>query len=690
MRGRRLVATLFGLAIVLALGALRLIDPYPVQALREISFDFFQRLQQRPVADLPVRVVDVDEKSLARIGQWPWPRATIAKLNDRLAELGAAAIAYDVLFPEPDRGDPAGDDVLAASLARTPAVLGFSVSSGAAPMAVAPKSVFARSGVDPTPAIPHMPGAVVPLAKLREAAPGLGSVSLNSEDLISVTRRVPLLWTDGTSLYPTLSVEALRIAFGIPTLVVLGETQGPGFVEGLRIGPLNVPTTRTGDLVLWHRSPSPDLYVSAGDVLGDSYQELAPRIAGSIVLIGTSAAGLFDLHGTPLGENVPGVSIHAQAIQQMLLGAYLIRADWVSGIELLGFIVAGVFLVFVVLRLGPRAGLLAGAAIVAGTAGFSWYMFTGHGLLIDPSFPAVGSTLVYGAIVYFNFAITDADRRQVRRAFGHYVSPALLAEIEKTGDLRLGGETRPLTVMFSDMRGFTPLSEILKPQRMLAVLNTLFGALGEEIVTRYGTIDKFVGDAIMAFWNAPIDVPNHPHRACDAALAMRSRLRALNAEDAFAIRAEGRQIAIGIGISTGDALVGNMGLESRFDYSCIGDTVNTASRVESGTKELGYDILITGAVREEALGMASLYGGALSLKGKSLREPVFLLVGDEAMAATESFKALAAVHAEAVALLRSGKNANELIARCAELGKTVDPSLASFYELLSSRTEDFA
>jgi adenylate cyclase len=341
-------------------------------------------------------------------------------------------------------------------------------------------------------------------------------------------------------------------------------------------------------------------------------------------------------------------------------------------------------------RLGPRAGLLAGAAIVAGTAGFSWYMFTANGVLIDPSFPLIGSTLVYGAIVYFNFAITDADRRQVRRAFGHYVSPALLAEIEKTGDLKLGGEVRPLTVMFSDMRGFTPLSEILTPQRMLAVLNTLFSSLGQEIVTRYGTIDKFIGDAIMAFWNAPIDVPSHAHRACDAALAMRARLRALNESDAFAIRAEGRQIAIGIGISTGDALVGNMGLESRFDYSCIGDTVNTASRVESGTKELGYDILITGAVHDEARDMACLYGGALSLKGKSLREPVFLLVGDEAMAKTPAFNELAGVHAEAVALLRAGKPADDLIIRCAALGAKVDQSLAGFYALLSSRTEDFA
>ncbi|MCA8930692.1 MAG: adenylate/guanylate cyclase domain-containing protein, partial [Alphaproteobacteria bacterium] len=186
----------------------------------------------------------------------------------------------------------------------------------------------------------------------------------------------------------------------------------------------------------------------------------------------------------------------------------------------------------------------------------------------------VGSTLIYTAAVFFQFVLADADKQQIRRAFGHYVSPALLAEIERKGDLTLGGEVRDLTVMFCDVRGFTPLSEVLPPRRMLAVLNTLFGAVGAEILKRYGTIDKFVGDAIMAFWNAPVDVPNHCLRACDAALAMRMRIADLNANDGFGLKAERgptATLSAGIGISTGSALVGNMGLESRFDYSCIGD-----------------------------------------------------------------------------------------------------------------------
>ncbi len=693
MRRGRLLASLFGLAIVLALGALRLADPYPVQALRDISFDFYQRLKPREVPEgLPIRVVDIDEASLAAIGQWPWPRSTIALLNQRLGELGAAAIAFDVLFPEADRTDAGGDAAFAATLAQTPSVLGFSVSGATTTLPDHAKSGFAISGTDPTAAIPRMNGTVLPLPALRDAAPGLGSVSLNATDLVAIIRRLPLLWStaDG-QLYPSLAVEALRLAMGASTLVVLGETDA-GFVEALRIGQFVVPTMPAGDLWLYHRSPDPALFVSAADILGDDYAATVDRIAGHIVLIGTSASGLFDIHGTPLGENVAGVSLHAQALEQILTETYLIRTDWVSGLEIVGFALVGLFLVLVVLRLGPRAGLLAGAGMVAAIVGTAWYMFAERGILVDPSFPMIGATLVYGAMVFFQFAIADADKRQIRRAFGHYVSPELLTEIERTGSLKLGGELREITVMFADVRGFTPMSEALPPERMVAVLNTLFEALGHEILAQYGTIDKFIGDALMAFWNAPVDVPDHPARACAAALGMRSSLRRLNETDGFGLKGTTSgptTLAIGIGIDTGEALVGNMGLERRFDYSCIGDTVNTASRLEGGNKPLGYDILVTEEVREAALGFAMLHGGDLPLKGKGAPVPAYLLVGGPELSGTVAFSQLAGAHAAAVELLRADAPAGPAIARCLELCDAVEPGLRRFYELLPGRSADF-
>lgn len=711
---RRLVPPFLGLLVIGALVALRLADPYPVEVARNTAFDVLQRLAPRPAGDWPVRVVDIDEASLAEVGQWPWPRDVLATLTERLGELGAAAIGFDVLFPEPDRLSPsrrartplgwatAGasplpdtDRLFAAALARTPSILGFSVTTGAGtrPPPV-PRAGFAVSGTDPTPSVPEMAGAVLPLPVLAAAAPGLGGLSLDARDSAGVVRQVPLVWRAGGHFYPSLSLEALRIALGAETIVILGDTAGQGVVDGIRVGDITVPTDAAGNLTLYAARPDAALFVSARDLLGPGYRDLAPLVAGQIVLVGTSASGLIDLHGTPLGDNVPGVAIHAGAIQQMLAGSYLVRADWVSGLEIAGFVFAGLVIALLVLRVGPLAGLAVGTAMLGAVVAASWYLFRRHGVLADPSFALVGGFLTWAAMVFVRFVISDADRRQIRRAFGNYVSPALLAEIERTGArLRLGGEVRELTVMFADMRDFTTISEAMAPQALLGMLNTLFGALGREVMAHFGTIDKFIGDALMAFWNAPVDVEDHARRACAAALGMRGRLAALNAADAFGRRAAGTDpagLAIGIGISTGPALVGNVGLETRFDYSCLGDTVNVASRVEGAAKALGYDIAAVEATRAAASDFAWLEAGALALKGKARREPIHILVGDPAAARTPAFAALGAAHAAAIAALRAGEGAREQISRCRMLAAAVEPGLARFYETMAGRGADFA
>ena len=711
MLNRRLVPTLFGLGIVLGLGLLRAADPYPVQALREIAFDFYQRSQPRPSAEFPIRVVDIDEASLREVGQWPWPRDRLALIIDRLTEMGAAAIALDMLLPEADRLSPARiaeslkgiadpailpdyDAVLAAAIAKAPVVLGFAESAFSPGLPEAPKSGFAVSGVNPIGAVPRLQGAVLPLPQLAQAAPGLGSLSLSAADSADVVRRVPLLWSDGKQFFPTLAIEALRLALGVSTIVVLGETEGEGFVDSVRVGDVTVPTMPGGELWLYYREPTPELYVSARDILAPGYAQSAARIAGHVVFVGTSASGLLDIHGTTLGDNVPGVSIHAQAIEQMLAGAYLTRTDWVSGFEIVGFLALGALLVFALLRLGPLPGLLIGAASLFGTVAFSWLMFSTRGLMIDPSFPVAGLALVYASLVFFQFRITDADKRQIRRAFGYYVAPSLLAEIERNGErLKLGGETRQLSVMFTDVRDFTPLSERLEPQRILFVLNTLFGALGARIVEELGTIDKFVGDAIMAFWNAPVDVADHARRACRAALGMRETLRGLNAADGFGLKgadAGTDEIVIGIGICTGEALVGNMGLETRFDYSAVGDTINIASRVEGACKEVGYDIVVVEATRAAAADFAFLEAGSVQLKGKRHREAIHILVGDPELAKSPEFLALRAEHGRVLAALRDGRDAMGLIASCGLSAAPIDPRLVQFYEKLMSRCADFA
>lgn len=706
---RRAIPYIAGLVVVVLLTLLRVGDPFPVQVARELSFDFYQRLHPRPAADFPVRVIDVDERSLTELGQWPWPRDRLATISDRLAELGAASIGYDFLFPEADRMSPNRiastipgvdisalpdyDAVFAAALARSPSILGLSQTAAGAPLTGRPKGGFAISGPDPSERIPFLNGVAAPLPILRDAAPGLAVLSLNAGLSAGTVRRLPMVWTNGSDLYPTLSVEALRLALGIGAIVVFGDTAAEGYVEAMRIGQFDVPLTSDGDLWLYYSRPDADMSISAADLLGPNYRQLADRIAGNIVLIGTSASGLLDLRNTTLGDNVPGVTIHAQAIEQILSNTYLTRPDWVGGLEILGFLALGAILVAVVLSLGPVAGLLAGGLALGSAVGLSWWMFISNGVMLDPSFPFFGLTLLYLALVFFRFLTTERAKRQIRRAFGHYIAPSLLAQIEKNGDtLKLGGDIRNITVLFSDMRGFTSLSERVEPQRILQILNTLFGALGHEIVGRYGTIDKFIGDAIMAFWNAPVDVPDHERKALSAALGMRHKLAELNHADAFHLRATKAPVealGIGIGLCSGEALVGNMGLETRFDYSALGDTVNVASRVESACKEVGYDILCAEPTRQAVDNYALLEAGALALKGKAERVGIYLVVGDDKLAKAGAFSLLRAAHDEALNGLRHGQDVRGAIAECLALCPQVEPGLAKFYEQLPARRADF-
>jgi adenylate cyclase len=678
MLQRRLLPTLLGLVLVALLALIRLGDPLPVAAIRDMGFDFYQRVLPRAGADSPVRVIDIDDASLARLGQWPWPRTMLATLTDRLTELGAAAIGYDVLFPEPDRLGADNDTAFAAALGKSNTVLGFSVSSNAPRLNIKPKAGIAVSGSDPAPSLPPITGAVAPLTALSDAAAGLGGLSLNAEDSAGTVRKVPMLWTDGTSYYPGLSLETLRLALGVSTLVALGDTTGGHTLEGVRVGPFTVQTTAGGEVVLYDRPDNPAQVLSAWTVLDDGYKSLREQVEGRIVLIGTSAAGLLDLHATPLSTSRAGVLIHAAVIDQIVSSQFLSRADWVLGLEILVVLIAGALLVVVVLRLGPLAGLLVAVALIGAVVATSYTAFATRGWLIDATYPTAAELLVYTAMVYFQFSLTERNRQELRRAFGYYVAPELLTRIERSADqLKLGGEARQITVMFADMRGFTAFTEAHAPTETLAMLNTLFGALGKEIVDRQGTIDKFIGDSIMAFWNAPVDVADHPRRAAESALAMRATLDKLNAGGGL------HGIAIGIGLSTGDALVGNMGLESRFDYSAIGDTVNVASRVETESKIVGFDIAASDVFRQAVPDLAWLEAGTVQLKGKAKRMPVHILVGDAQLAATPAFIALHDAHLEWLA----GRGD---LATCIARADDVDSRLLRFYELIPGRADDFA
>jgi len=721
---RILLSIAIGLGLMLLLAALRLADPPVVTALREMTFDTYQRFKPRAPGDFPVRIVDIDEASLRKIGQWPWPRTRIAELVDKLAGMGAAVIAFDILFAEPDRTSPATiaaeivrayperggelgpkiraladhDDLLAAELRGKPVVFGFSLHPKGNSERPKPKAGFAFAGDDPTGLLPRFEGTITTLPKLQGPAAGLGSISLSQADSGGVVRRVPLLATDGKALYPSLALEALRVAQGASTIIVKTSTASGEFSGGspavvaIKVGNFVVDVTEFAELWVHYNADRPSRYVSAADVLEKPAAELKDRFEGQIVFVGTSASGLHDIRVTALGDRVPGVSIHAQAVEQILAGDFLSRPDWATGMEVLGTLLVGLLIALLVPFLGPFYSWIAGLVLAAAMVYGSWWAFDGRNLLVDPVYPVVAGILVFIATTVVQFITTEREKRFVRRAFQQYLAPELLHRLEGSPkSLVLGGETRELTILFMDVRDFTPISEQMTPEELVSFLNELLSPLSDVIQSHDGTIDKYIGDSIMAFWNAPLDIAEHPRKACQAALGMREIATRMNEEDRFGFRARGyakTEVKIGSGLNTGTACVGNMGSERRFNYSVVGDAVNVAARIESSCKTVGWDILISEETREAVPDFACLEAGAIALKGKSKPAKLYALIGDEILAGSADFKQIAERHAVYLAALKAGDRTTvERLQQACEQGGLA--GLDIFYRQMRARADAF-
>ena len=643
MKKARRGGFLVGILVAVLLTLLRWLDPQPLQDLRAASLDLYQRLKPRAAVETPVTVLAIDEASLKAQGQWPWPRHKMAELNARLLELGAASVNYDILFAEPDRLSPAaigrdlglsdpqllaalrdGDADFAAAIAGQPVALAFTDTPGQ--VALPPvKAGFAISGEEVASGLTPVTAAILPLPALVEAASGLGHISLSGRQAGSTVREVPLLMAGGGNLYPALLLEALRLGAGASTYMVQGDPAYAGQMQSLRVADFVVPTDERG-LFRFYAAPGNTIpTVSAAAVL--SGEADAEKIAGSIVLVGVTAAGLQDIRVTPLGEAMPGVNIHAQVISQIMAGQFLNRPAWVDGAEVLAIAALSVLLVSIASFIGPLTGLVAAGLLMAVIAGLCWYLFSALGLLVDPVAPIGGALLTVFATTAFWYIVIERQRVYIRQAFGRYVSPTLLARIEQSPEaLRLGGVNREITVLFMDIRGFTTLSEALSPQETIRFLNTVHGALSVPVVELDGTLDKYIGDSIMAFWNAPLDVGEHAAKAAEAALRMRQALAGLNAAGAFGLP-EGQQVRIGIGIHTGLACVGNVGTQSRLNYSAVGDTVNTAARIEAACKDFATDILVSAETARRIPRFRKRPAGEVHLRGKSHAEQVFFLDG---------------------------------------------------------------
>jgi adenylate cyclase len=710
-------------AVLAAALACWIANPPLLQDVQLKVFDQFQRLRPRAYQPVPVRVIDLDDRTLARLGQWPWPRTLVARLVDRLAQLGAAAIAFDVVFAEPDRTSPgrllplwAGvpeldalranaarlpdhDAVLARAFLEAPVVAGFALGAEATARTPTAKHGLSFGGDDPLQFLPRaFRGAIASLPELEAAASGNGCFNqLPERD--GVIRRVPLFFRLGDAMYPSLAAEALRVAQGASTYVVnasgahgeasFGEHTG---IVSVRIGRLILPTDEQGRLWMHDTGPIPERMLPAWRLFEPDLDR--DLIDGHIVFIGTSAAGLKDLRTTPRNPAAAGVEVHAQLVEQALAGEFLRRPDWARGVEMVYLLALGTGLTLLLPRVGALGCALLGAGAIAGACAGSWWAFTRRQWLLDPVFPSVMVLLIYLTASLIAHLRTEAERRRVRHAFGRYMSPVLVERLAHNPHLlKLGGEMRNMTLLFADIRGFTTISEQFDAEGLTRFINRFLTPMTEVILRHQGTIDKYMGDCIMAFWNAPLDDPEHARHGCRAALEMRDYLVEWNKRmtaEAEAAGATHHPIHVGIGLNTGDCCVGNMGSDQRFDYSVIGDDVNLASRLEGQSKTYGADIVLGPATAERVADHAVLELDLLQVKGKTKAVRIFALLRDEAFAAQPDFQALRAAHAQMLAAYRAQRWAEALarLEACLALD-TKYTRLRIFYALYRARIEAF-
>ena len=576
-------------------------DPFVKETARLKSFDLIQKYDEVTLSE-DIVIVEIDEKSIEQNGQWPWKRSVLADVIWKLREAGAGIIVLPILFSEEDR--MGGDMDLAQALVQNGIVIAQTGTTQTNRNAV-PRGV-AKIG-DPLPWLFEWPGMLGPIPLLGDNVDGVGVVNTTPE-IDGVVRRLPLLMRVGDEVYPSVALEVIRVAVGDPSYQVKA---GAGGVIALRVPKFK--TIKTDQYArIWLRWNKEFETIS----ITDDFKS----VAGKTVIIGNTAEGISTVIATPNGEQYSHTAM-AVSLQTVINGENIVRLDTATFLE---YVAAGILAIIIILLASFSPYWLVGSVLLAlwsGTAYGAYFYFVKHLQLWDASLIILVTTVTGFHAVFNRFVKEFSLKQQIKKQFEHYLAPAMVKKLQKDPSLlKLGGETRHMTFMFSDIRGFTPISEKYKgdPEGLTKLINRFLTKMTEVIIKNGGTIDKFMGDCIMAFWNAPIDDPRHERHAIAAALEMQEELEILNAN----LIAEGLpKINIGIGINTGRALVGNMGSEQRFDYSVIGDAVNLAARLESSSKTLGKTLVVgEDTVRVASLAYKFDYVDEITVKGKT--EPV--------------------------------------------------------------------
>jgi adenylate cyclase len=645
------------LPIIFIFCALKVTESDFVKSIEYTYYDQLQRGHQTTKVN-DIVLVNIDENAIEKEGQYPWPRNIIAKYIEN-APINSLLVST-MIWSEPDRF--AGDKELSESLSRKALVL---ASAPTRQTTTSDLGIYANVSTfgKPTSTLIDYSGILPPIQDLAQFAMGVGAVSAEVDQPSGVLRRVPLIVSINGQPYPSLGLDTVRVFLGEPSYTIKNNELG---VEWIRLGrqdPITTQPTSELPVAFWHEF--------------EQISILDPMPEGKVLIFGVTAEGYSNPVPTPTGPMYPH-EIQAQQIYTLMSGVEILRPDYTRFLELLMILIACTGILIAVYRLGTIGACITSIALLGASPAIGYYAWTNSYFFLDIIWPTVAGVVVFAQSSFNKYYTTYKLKEQIKKQFGTYLSPAMVQKLQDDPSLlRLGGETRNMTFLFCDIRGFTPISEQYKtnPQGLTELVNRFLTPMTDIIMENEGTIDKYMGDCIMAFWNAPLDVQYQEYMAVKTSVEMYKHLDTLNAE----LESEGLlPINIGVGINTGEVVVGNMGSNQRFDYSVLGDAVNLAARLEGQTKSYGVKTLIgedtKTQLNEEYF---TLELDNLAVKGKT--EPVKIYT-----VLTEAIDVEIEMHEQ---MMRAyyAKQFDQAIAFCEDLKRCFKGEIADYYRMWQDR-----
>ena len=664
--GKLLTSTWATVITTLLLITVYIINPSAIETLQLKTFDYLITSLEPKKSD-EVVLVEFGEKSAQKFGQWPFDRRDIAAVIEKLRANGAGPIVMPILFSEKDRAG--GDSVFEKSLGHGGVVISQTPTAQSRSPDAARRG-FAAIGDAPNSWLYTWRGAIAPLGGFANSAEGVGLLA-STPERDGVVRRMPMLARIGDTLYPSLVLEALRVAAGDPSYQIKTSEAGVEFVRIPQFPP--IATDKNGRIWLSWNNQFTKIEAT----------EIDKSVEGKVVVLGLTIEGVGGIIATPIGEKWAH-ELQAQALQTVIDGTSITRLSYGRTLEIAALVLILLLLLVAVPRLSVAWTVPFYVIVITVSIFFSYHMFNSYMQLWDVSYLVLACSFVYGHLVFNNFAREFRLKQQIKKQFGTYLSPAMVEKLQENPDLlKLGGETRELSIMFTDVRGFTTISEHYGAdvQGLTKIMNRYMTAMTAKIIDNEGTLDKYIGDAQMAFWNAPLDDADHAKHAVKTALEMLGDLQAFN----DFIAAEGvPPFGMGLGINTGDVVVGNMGSSQRFDYTCLGDAVNTASRLEGQSKPYHVKMVIGPKtyeyVKDEYL---CLELDCLAVKGKTEGVNIYTIVDR-----TGVNIAYSRAHADFIKLYRE-QQWDKLDEYYKTLNSAFGGEMKEYYDMMMERVEDY-